>query len=284
MTQQPPQSQIPAAGSAARRDHHRQRSSHVPGDDPGTLMDEDSLTEGGPDAVDAAEPERIELSAEQRINRSSTKATRRMRIRPPTAKNSARAAASKATSLTGIPSASCGPEVSHPRRMPASGALRPTTVRPPLRGKALFCTGERHCAAAGCQPFALVSGGSQLRDPTMKAIARTCIVIAALAAPAGLVLADAFGDTADLFRHAGTSAHYFQDSYGYAVFPTIGKGGFIAGAAHGTGRVYKQGVYVGDTSMTQLSIGFQLGEMAYSEILFFRDADALARFESGNSP
>jgi lipid-binding SYLF domain-containing protein len=116
----------------------------------------------------------------------------------------------------------------------------------------------------------------------MKAIARICAVIAALAAPAGLVLADAFGDTADLFRHAGTSAHYFQDSYGYAVFPTIGKGGFAVGAAHGTGRVYRQGVYVGDTSMTQVSFGFQFGGQAYSEILFFRDADALARFESGN--
>ncbi len=68
MTQQPPQSQIPPAGSASRRDQHRQRSSHVPGDDPGTLMDVDSLTEGGPDAVDAAEPERTELAAEQRIN------------------------------------------------------------------------------------------------------------------------------------------------------------------------------------------------------------------------
>ena len=116
----------------------------------------------------------------------------------------------------------------------------------------------------------------------MKKIARVCAVIAALAIPAGLVLADEYGDTADLFRNAGASEHYFHDSYGYAIFPTIGKGGFGIGAAHGTGRVYKNGVYVGDTSMTQVSFGFQFGGQAYSEILFFRDADALARFESGN--
>lgn len=108
------------------------------------------------------------------------------------------------------------------------------------------------------------------------------MVIAALALPAGFAYADVYGDTVDLFKHAGQSAHYFGDSYGYAVFPTIGKGGFGVGAAHGTGRVYKHGVYVGDTSMTQVSFGFQLGGQAYSEILFFRDADALARFESGN--
>jgi lipid-binding SYLF domain-containing protein len=116
----------------------------------------------------------------------------------------------------------------------------------------------------------------------MKKIARVCAVIAALAIPAGLVFADEYGDTADLFRNAGASEHYFHDSYGYAIFPTIGKGGFGVGAAHGTGHVYKNGVYVGDTSMTQVSFGFQFGGQAYSEILFFRDADALARFESGN--
>ncbi len=115
----------------------------------------------------------------------------------------------------------------------------------------------------------------------MKAFAQACAVIAALAVSAGVAYADVYRDTADLFKDAGASAHYFHDSYGYAVFPTVGKGGFAVGAAYGTGRVYKHGVYVGDTSMTQVSFGFQLGGQAYSEILFFRDADAFARFESG---
>jgi len=118
----------------------------------------------------------------------------------------------------------------------------------------------------------------------MKAFAHAYAVIAALALalPASVAYADAYTDTIALFKNAGASAQYFRDSYGYAVFPTIGKGGFGIGAAHGDGRVYKHGVYVGNTSMTQVSFGFQFGGQAYSEILFFKDVDALARFESGN--
>src|SRR5882757_4114714 len=52
--------------------------------------------------------------------------------------------------------------------------------------------------------------------------------------------------TVDLFKHAGESSAYFHDCYGYAVFPTIGKGAFIVGGAHGTGRVYARGKYIGD--------------------------------------
>ena len=112
-------------------------------------------------------------------------------------------------------------------------------------------------------------------------IAHAIVLIAALALPAGYACADAYSDTVSLFKDAGDSALFFHDSYGYAVFPTIGKGGFGVGAAHGEGRVYRHGVYVGRTSMTQVSFGFQFGGQAYSEILFFKDKDAFARFESG---
>lgn len=74
--------------------------------------------------------------------------------------------------------------------------------------------------------------------------------------------ADDFDDTIDLFKGAGESASFFHDSYGYAVFPTIGKGGFVVGAAHGSGRVYERGKYVGDATVTQLSLGFQAGGQA----------------------
>jgi lipid-binding SYLF domain-containing protein len=66
------------------------------------------------------------------------------------------------------------------------------------------------------------------------------------------------------------------------VFPTIGKGGLIVGAAHGNGRVYKLGHYVGDTSMTQLSLGAQAGGQAYSQIVFFQDQRAFDEFTKGN--
>ena len=95
-------------------------------------------------------------------------------------------------------------------------------------------------------------------------------------------LADKYQDTIKIFKGAGESSGFFDNSYGYAVFPTIGKGGFGIGGAHGEGRVYAQGKYVGDTSMTQLTIGLQLGRQAFSQIIFFQDKRAYDEFTSGN--
>jgi lipid-binding SYLF domain-containing protein len=68
----------------------------------------------------------------------------------------------------------------------------------------------------------------------------------------------------------------------FAVFPTIGKGGIGIGGAHGSGRVYQKGGYVGDTSMTQLTVGLQFGGQAYSQIIFFQNKAAFDNFTSGN--
>jgi lipid-binding SYLF domain-containing protein len=99
---------------------------------------------------------------------------------------------------------------------------------------------------------------------------------------AGAAHADKYQDTISLFKNAGASGAFFSRSYAYAVFPTIGEGAFIAGGAHGKGRVYVNGALVGDTTMTQLSLGFQAGGKAYSEIIFFEDKRALDEFESGS--
>lgn len=99
---------------------------------------------------------------------------------------------------------------------------------------------------------------------------------------AAAAYADSYSDTVSLFRNAGESAGFFKTAYGYAVFPTIGKGGFVVGGAHGSGRVYAQGKYIGDTSMTQVSVGLQLGGQAYSQIIFFQDKRSLGEFTSGN--
>jgi lipid-binding SYLF domain-containing protein len=95
-------------------------------------------------------------------------------------------------------------------------------------------------------------------------------------------LADKYTDTIELFKNAGQSAAFFNKSYGYAVFPTVGKGGFVVGGAHGEGRVYERGNYVGDTTVTQLTVGLQAGGQAYSQIVFFQDERALKEFTSGN--
>jgi lipid-binding SYLF domain-containing protein len=96
------------------------------------------------------------------------------------------------------------------------------------------------------------------------------------------VAADNYDDTVALFRHAGQSATFFDKSYGYAVFPTVGKGGLGVGAAHGSGHVYRGSKYVGDTSMTQLSIGLQAGGQAFSQIIFFEDQRSFDEFTSGH--
>src|SRR5580765_3714684 len=83
--------------------------------------------------------------------------------------------------------------------------------------------------------------------------------------------ADAYTDTVSLFKNSNESAEFFKNSYGYAVFPTVGKGGLGVGAAHGTGRVYQGGKYVGDTTMNQVSVGLQAGGQAYSEMIFFEN-------------
>ncbi len=89
-------------------------------------------------------------------------------------------------------------------------------------------------------------------------------------------------DTTSVFKNAGQSSRFFKSAYGYAVFPTVGKGGFGIGGAYGTGRVYRQGAYIGDASMAQVTIGLQLGGQSYSQIVFFEDKRALDEFTSGN--
>ena len=93
--------------------------------------------------------------------------------------------------------------------------------------------------------------------------------------------ADDYTDTIKSFQKASESSSFFGNCYGYAVFPTIGKGGVVVGAAHGNGRVYAKGAYVGDTSMTQLTVGAQLGGQAYSQIIFFQDKRAFDEFTTG---
>jgi len=103
----------------------------------------------------------------------------------------------------------------------------------------------------------------------------TSLVLMALALGGSAASADEFSDTIDVFKSAGESASFFNNSYGYAVFPSVGKGGLVVGGAHGTGRVYAQGKHIGDTSMTQVSVGLQAGGEAFRQIIFFENKTAL---------
>lgn len=104
----------------------------------------------------------------------------------------------------------------------------------------------------------------------------------ALTGLSGQAFADKFDDARHTFEGADASAAFFDKSYAYALFPTIGKGGIGIGGAHGSGRVYVKDTYVGDTSMTQVTIGFQLGGQAYSQVIFLEDERAFNEFTGGN--
>jgi len=116
----------------------------------------------------------------------------------------------------------------------------------------------------------------------MKHLLRTLALMPLLVLTIGIAHADSYSDTVTVFKNAGASDAFFAKSYAYAVFPTIGSGALIVGGAHGKGRVYVHGAHTGNASVTQVSLGFQAGGKAYSEIIFFEDKRALDEFESGN--
>jgi lipid-binding SYLF domain-containing protein len=74
---------------------------------------------------------------------------------------------------------------------------------------------------------------------------------------------------------------FFANSAGYAVFPDVGKGGLIVGGAHGKGIVYEKGNPIGRATMTQASIGAQVGGQAFAEVIFFETPSALNDFKAG---
>ncbi len=94
--------------------------------------------------------------------------------------------------------------------------------------------------------------------------------------------ADRYSHTLETFRSTPGAAEFFSQATGYAVFPTIGKGGIGVGGAYGTGKVYQRGTPIGLSEMVQITLGFQLGGQAYSQIIFFKDQRAVDEFTSGN--
>ena len=84
------------------------------------------------------------------------------------------------------------------------------------------------------------------------------------------------------FKNISSLKPYFKKARGYAVFPNVGKGGIGIGGAKGSGEVFEKGNVIGKTTLTQVSIGFQLGGQAFSQIIFFKDKKSLARFTEGN--
>jgi lipid-binding SYLF domain-containing protein len=74
---------------------------------------------------------------------------------------------------------------------------------------------------------------------------------------------------------------FFDQAAGYAVFATVGKGGLGVGGAHGTGILFEKRAPTGKTSLTQVTIGLQIGGQAYTEVVFFENEETLAEFKKG---
>ena len=77
-------------------------------------------------------------------------------------------------------------------------------------------------------------------------------------------------------------AGVFASAAGYAVYPTIGKGGIGLGGARGKGWLYEGGHVIGRSTMNQVTIGFQFGGQVYSEVVFFKTQAALDNFKLGH--
>ena len=75
---------------------------------------------------------------------------------------------------------------------------------------------------------------------------------------------------------------FFENAAGYAVFPSVGKGGLVVGGAYGKGLVIVNDQVDGYTSMTQGTIGLQIGGQKYAQFIFFKDATAIDHFRRGN--
>lgn len=117
----------------------------------------------------------------------------------------------------------------------------------------------------------------------MKTIRFMLIALLMLAGWTAAVAAEVedYSSTINAFKESPAAKKFFDDSYGYAIFPTIGKAGWVVGGSYGQGQVYRDGKVTGKTSVVEGSIGFQFGGKAFSEIIFFQDKRAYDKFTSG---
>jgi lipid-binding SYLF domain-containing protein len=77
-------------------------------------------------------------------------------------------------------------------------------------------------------------------------------------------------------------AKWFDEAAGYVVIPKVGKAGIGVGGARGKGLLIQGDKTLGDVTLTQVTVGFQLGAQVYQEYVFFKDQTALDDFKRGN--
>ena len=115
----------------------------------------------------------------------------------------------------------------------------------------------------------------------IRAFAAGCCLLLSASVFADATLQDC-QSTVTKFRELGNVSEMLGQAYGYAVLPTIGKGGIGVGGAAGSGCVFAAGKHVGNVKMVQVTIGWQLGGQAYSQLILFKNADTYQEFTNGN--
>jgi lipid-binding SYLF domain-containing protein len=108
------------------------------------------------------------------------------------------------------------------------------------------------------------------------------VLVAFLSTLAAAAEVEDYSSTISVFEASPAVKKFFENSYGFAVFPTIGKGGWVIGGSFGRGQVYRGGQVTGKVTVVEGSIGFQFGGKAFSEIIFFQDKRAYDEFTSGS--
>jgi lipid-binding SYLF domain-containing protein len=125
-----------------------------------------------------------------------------------------------------------------------------------------------------------------MKKNSMKAL--SVLLLAFMALPVGLMAQNAddnklINDSKEakeaFIKSDGLMKTLFDNSYGYVIFPNVGKGAVGVGGAAGNGIVFEKGNIIGNAKMKQLTVGLQLGGQAYREVIFFETKEALDRFK-----
>lgn len=95
--------------------------------------------------------------------------------------------------------------------------------------------------------------------------------------------ADARTTLADFRAQDPTLSRFFDSALAYAVYPDVTKGGLGIGAANGSGVVFEGGRAVGFSTLTQVTLGAQIGGQSFSEVVFFENADSFGKFKAGTT-
>jgi lipid-binding SYLF domain-containing protein len=76
---------------------------------------------------------------------------------------------------------------------------------------------------------------------------------------------------------------YFEQAYGYAIFPSVTRVGLGFGGAYGKGIVVEGSAAVGSTKYWQFTSGIQAGARNFSMIVFFKDKAALEDYQASKT-